>query len=461
MRFSDKVYKYTGENPFGDNQARTYSDRKVYQEFYPISLFWSLFNDQHEILLGSRGSGKTFLLKMMRYSMLKNMNNNKATQLVNNKSYIALYVPLRLEFVIQLRNTALSDYNQTIRFQEGFNCLLCESLIGEIESLLNEFEDLSTRIKKQISIVSKLEELWFGEHTGICDLNELFHRVNLYYTKIKWDQAPIDDQQSIFRKQIGSPLVVARYLLTKELELNNDPTWIICIDEAEFLTETMQKCINSFFRSDSNRIALKIATLPYFHKTLETLADGIVVSDGNDFNYRMVDLSVESQDFIELTNSLCKHRLKERFLSDETCDSVEEFVGVIGKDEYIDYYRYEFGEEKATQEAIMTKIIEQFDDKRKENSKNYPNPRKTIYDKFAPIVYLREMRDWDENHGNHKVGWYAGAKMIRKVSQGNPRHFIQIMSYLFEKAKDRKLTPKVQHEVVFKYAESLCNVSAG
>lgn len=459
MRFSDKVYKYTGENPFGDNQSRTYSDRKVYQEFYPISLFWSLFNDQNEILLGSRGSGKTFLLRMMRYSMLKNIDNEKARQLIQSKTYIALYVPLRLEFVIQLRHADLSEKSQTTRFQEGFNCLLCESLIGEIEALLEETTDISLKIKKQISIITKLEELWFGEKTGICEFNELLHKVNLYYTQIEWEESPKDGQSYIFRKQLGAPLMVAQRLLAEELNLDNDPTWIICIDEAEFLTETMQKCINSFFRSYSNRIALKIATLPYYHVTLETLADGIYVSDGNDFNYRMVDLSVDSQDFIELTNSLCKHRLYERFLRDDYCNSVEDFVGVIGDDDLIDYYRLEVGDENATLQAIMDRIIESFPDRRKKNAKYYPNPRKTIYDKFAPIIYLREMKDLSENHGNRKVGWYAGAKMIRKVSQGNPRQFIQIMNYLFEKAREKKLTPKVQHEVIFEYAESLCKAT--
>ena len=39
------------------------------------------------------------------------------------------------------------------------------------------------------------------------------------------------------------------------------------------------------------------------------------------------------------------------------------------------------------------------------------------------------------NTGNHKPGWYAGAKNVRKLAQGNPRIYIQIMSDLFEKAK--------------------------
>ena len=57
---ANKVKNYPGENPFGDYQGRNFPDKKVCSQFYPISTFWSLFNPQHEIILGSRGSGKTF-----------------------------------------------------------------------------------------------------------------------------------------------------------------------------------------------------------------------------------------------------------------------------------------------------------------------------------------------------------------------------------------------------------------
>lgn len=72
-RIADLVKGYTGPNPFSDSQGRNFSDEKVSSEFFPISKFWSLFNNQHEVLLGTRGSGKTFLLKMMRHSMLKKL----------------------------------------------------------------------------------------------------------------------------------------------------------------------------------------------------------------------------------------------------------------------------------------------------------------------------------------------------------------------------------------------------
>ena len=59
-RVADEVKGYTQQNPFSDSQARNFSDAKLISEFCPVSNYWSLFNDQHEVLLGTRGSGKTF-----------------------------------------------------------------------------------------------------------------------------------------------------------------------------------------------------------------------------------------------------------------------------------------------------------------------------------------------------------------------------------------------------------------
>lgn len=147
IRLSDNIKNYTGSNPFSDNQARNFSDIKVISEFYPISKFWTLFNDQHEILLGTRGSGKTFLLKMMRYSMLKKIEDPKAQKLVADKEFIAIYVPMHLEFVAPFNDPNLSEDEQITFFQFGFNCKLAEALITELNSILDDIQEPVERAK--------------------------------------------------------------------------------------------------------------------------------------------------------------------------------------------------------------------------------------------------------------------------------------------------------------------------
>ena len=57
-RYADKRFRTTYKNPLSDIQARTFSDIKISSEFVPTSLLWTLFNDQHEVVIGTRGNAK-------------------------------------------------------------------------------------------------------------------------------------------------------------------------------------------------------------------------------------------------------------------------------------------------------------------------------------------------------------------------------------------------------------------
>ncbi len=458
MAFSDQIKGYTGPNPFSDSQARNFSDDKITKEFLPISLFWSLFNDQHEILLGSRGCGKTFLLKMMRYSMLKRVDDPHARELIEKKEFVALYIPMHLEFVAPL-NRINTQRNQMILFQTLFNCLLANSIMTELNAMLKEIDDAIAEAKKRIAIARKLDEIWFNlEQSEVCDFEEIKEKIDKVYYSIDWNQFDESTIPVVFRRQVCATLLAVKSSIEYILGFEVEPTWIICIDEAEFLNETCQKCINNVFRSDSNRIAIKMATLPFYHKTLETLEDGINVSDGNDFSYKIVDMNYASNDFVKLTDKLCTHRLNSRFGKENSCEGLGDFVGNVGNDDQIDYYRKIVGSEQSAYEVIEKSIIESFAEKRKKNAPNYANLRKSVYDKYAPVFFLREIYKL-ANTGNNRPGWFAGEKMIRKVSQGNPRMYIQIMCSLFDKARETKLTPRAQHDVLYKFSCDVCEAT--
>lgn len=455
-RIADLVKGSCHQNPFSDSQARNFSDTKLINEFCPISNYWSLFNDQHEVLLGTRGSGKTFLLKMMRYSMLKRIKDPQAQQLAEKKEYIALYVPMYLEFVTHLTSVDFSEEKQIQLFQFAFNCLLAQSLLVELKEILSEEEDKMKWAKTNLGLSIALNSCWFDDDASdVSDLFSLSTKLRKLFYNFDVTTGDISSIPAVFKRQIGASLLAVKELVAKHLGFGEEPTWIICIDEAEFLSEPLQRCINSVFRSDSRRIALKVATLPYYHRTLKTLDPEISVSAGNDFSYRVVDMKYDDVDFYNLTNSLVVNRLKTRFDSTLEITKLEDFLGVYGEDAQIDYYREEVGEEAATYDAILKDIISELSDDRKKSVADYPNPRKTVYDKFAPIFYARRMYKLSRK-GNTKPGWYAGSQMIRKIAQGNPRAFIQIMNNLFEKARTSELTPKVQHGVIIDYVRAFC-----
>lgn len=461
MRKADRIKNYDGQNPFFDNQARNFSDEKVLNEFYPISSFWDLFNDQHEIILGTRGSGKTFLLKMMRYSMLKRLNFPEAKKMVHNKNFIAFYVPMHLEFVA---NIAPHDISREIRitaFQIAFNFLLSQSILHEIKSFLEDFTNPIEQATIRVQLAHEIGKMWLIEGAEpITDIVELERRINEIFYGFDPSNPNNESIPIVFRKQICTPLVSIKDILLKRLNLKANPTWLVCIDEAEFLDNALQECINNVFRSDSNRIALKVATLPFSHTTLNTFSKDVTVAAGNDFLYHVIDMDYDSADFINLTNRLCAHRIASRVDPAIKINTLEDFLGKIGNDDLIDYYRNEIGEKTTDRDTIEERIVSSFSEKRKVGASGYKNRRKTIYDKYATIFFTREMYKLSKQ-GNRKPGWYAGAKTVRKIAQGNPRAFLQIMSLLFEEAKQHSLQPKTQHQVLRSYARNFCLSTKG
>lgn len=453
---SSLFYKYDGQNPFSDNQPRNFSDEKVSSEFFPVSSFWSLFNDQHEILIGSRGSGKTFLLKMMRYSMLKRVKNEKAKKLVEEKKYIALYVPMHLEFINSAISPNMNVEEKCKSFLIAFNCLLAQSFLHEIESILSDFNGID-QARKTVELSRYINNMWFRDkELSNYSLTALADKVNMAFYQDPATSTRESDISAVFYTKICTPLLSVKEKVESILGLSNDPTWIICIDEAEFLDKDIQKIINSIFRSDSNKIAIKMATLPYMHITLETLDPKIQVSSVNDFSYKVIDLAYDSHDFVGLTNSLCSHRIKSRIDPAIEIESLEDFLGRQGNDDLIDYYKLETGNNDITYEDIFSRIVDSLSPRRRVNIGTYSNPRKTIYDKYAPILFIRETYRL-AGKGNHKSSWYAGANTVRKLAQGNPRVFIRIMQLLFERARERSsFSAKTQHEALFKFAKNNC-----
>lgn len=459
------LYNYTGLNPFKDGQSRTFPDDKVLNEFCPTSLYWSLFNDQHEILLGTRGSGKTILLKMMRYSLLSKLNHEEAKKLTKEKRYIGIYVPLNLEFLGSLLYQEVPEKIRLPFFQFAFNCFLAQSAIHEFKAIIAELPGFIEQAIASMELAKKIMPLWFPgmRDDNISCIDDISSLINEMYFANDLSKHDLSSLPRAFTGPIINPLQAICKSVIPILGLNDDVRWIICIDEAEFLDDLFQRCINTVFRSDSRGIIIKMATLPFKHTTRETLTPNVYSeANGNDFNYRVIDMKHDSIDFINVTNHLCRKRLGDT--SDRLADisSLDEFTRKLGGDDLIDYYKEEFND--VTQRDIEEAIITEMSPDRKNSSIKKVQDhksRKPVYDRFAPIFFCREMYK-QSRKGNHIPAWFAGPKMIRKTCDGNPRLFIQLMNDMFEYGrKHADITFKLQHKVVCEFAKRICETTKG
>ena len=90
-------------NLFEVDNARNLSMQEQVETFIPTQSFWRLLSAKHHVLLGTRGHGKTALVKMLSHNHLallaQSGNEPRVESAIRNQEFIGIYVPTRLEWV--------------------------------------------------------------------------------------------------------------------------------------------------------------------------------------------------------------------------------------------------------------------------------------------------------------------------------------------------------------------------
>ncbi|UNE79103.1 hypothetical protein IMY97_22375 [Pectobacterium versatile] len=148
---------------FESSNARSLNANQLTSEFIWTKSFDLLFSRQNQVILGSRGSGKTALIKMLSHDNLSKLaeNYSKAREIINSKEFIATYVPLRVEWVNSLNN--FEDKKEEY-FIWSLNLSLCAKLLDTIRSCINSYiDDEIERLFIENKICKNISELWFTD----------------------------------------------------------------------------------------------------------------------------------------------------------------------------------------------------------------------------------------------------------------------------------------------------------
>ena len=87
-----------------------------------------------------------------------------------------------------------------------------------------------------------------------------------------------------FSTDLFMPLKQGIRRISRLLSINPNCSWLLCLDEAEFLEEMDHRIINSHMRAFPDNLFIKMTTKPYCHHTLETNTRESLVH-GHDFEY--------------------------------------------------------------------------------------------------------------------------------------------------------------------------------
>lgn len=291
-------------NIFEVDNARNQYEQQLPATFVPTSIYWRLFSAKNQVLIGTRGSGKTAILKMLSLPYLVNLEEDTAHEFVRQRSFLGIYIPVTTLWLGPIKSRVWTNAEEKGRtFLWHFSIAACQALTKTIEAALSTYiPDVADRLAAYAQIVSRLTPMWFPEDAATpCgsfqDLRERLGQLPLAKNRFESSQFlnPGYHQAARFSGgiQFYSPVLDAFLhgvaAVQTVLGISDDRTsWLICMDEVETLDTDCQTIINSFMRSDFGNRYFKIATLPYAHKTLRTNLDASL-QIGHDFEYLWMD----------------------------------------------------------------------------------------------------------------------------------------------------------------------------
>jgi hypothetical protein len=421
-------------NLFEVNNARTQSIDEVVHTFLPLDSYWRLLNGKNHVVLGSRGSGKTAVLRMLAHDHLSKFNHRAAAEIIANRSFVGTFVPMRADWIGTLKNKPWdSRIEQSFRWRLNLSC--CAAFTDTVESCLNIYTSGADRAFAERDLSRMLVKSWLPDNKRpIGTLSDLRSALE----DVEWDKQvsslsflsqPDKNTQngSTFDLELFSPIRRGIQVLKRVIKFPHDTVWALALDELEFLEPAHHKLINTYLRAKSD-LAFKLSTMPYFHHTLLTNTDQPIVSS-NDFDYVYLDNDpamrrTDRAGWVSWANSVLERRIAFVEHNPAPDFSLKKVFGEISP--LIDDKPSDWD-----QNSVMMNLLRKFGSQPTViRAQRLPPNRfqNEISRKMHAMLLLREQDSRQKGHSIHNL--YSGPKFFALCSDANPRQLIRLFNEL-------------------------------
>ncbi len=442
-------------NLFDLDNARYLNKKELIGTFIPTDAFSRILSPKNQIIIGSRGSGKTALLKMISHDHLSHFENKIAQDAINSKLYVGVHISTKTKFIGGLKNKDWQDDGQKeYHFRWMLNIASCMALLDTIKSCLDVYYlDKQERIAKEIDVISTINQMWFPNEEQFYTIHDFGQKLEdtlflksrqLLEDKIYGSLSKTIPVGITFDMELFDPIIQAINIVGRKLDFNEKTSWFICIDEIEILEEFHHRILNSYMRANSGNIFFKFTTLPYCHYTLDTNTN-VPLELRHDVQYVYIDqdASFKYKATEGEYNALKLFRARAKISKPEF--ATFNFQTLFGESQLLDRFSFEF--EKHVNLGNFQEVI---------NS----NWMLTLFDRYAGeptrtrgLSYLknndltkfgneigRKMKGLlilkdayaKTKHGNHGETIYSGAKIVINVGDANPRKLLGIFNEMIK-----------------------------
>lgn len=474
--------------------ARNLTMQQLAGTFIPTDHFRRLLSRKHHILLGARGQGKTALFRMLSFSGLSRLSQTDVAikEIVDSKRFIGIYLPTKLEWVQSLSlQSGAQGLSPEDAFRWKLNLSSCLAFLRTAKACFDYYiADRQDALVKERELCKKLVSAWkLGKDCGSLDgVRQMLKSIGYEWqvdvaSKMMEHGEGCDvrckDCEKAFRVfSAGSfvPLRRGMELAGEILRFPEETAWLLCIDEAEYMTETHQRLVNSYMRAAPGNLFLKIATMPFSHYSLETIHEGVPLVPAHDFEYlHMNDGLVGSEKDVvcgreeddtlsddELTfGDLLLQKVVRQYYSSRVVTDCT-LYSMFGKSKLLDGAEDADWSVASKNMSLLRryanqKLIERAEKLCAEGSRTkFMNE---VGRKVRGAMLLRAEKD--RCKGNRRPDVFSGARMIVKCADGNPRLLIRILNNIFAEDKSgeglRSVPPRKQDRVLFSLAKNSLN----
>ncbi|MGA7745345.1 MAG: hypothetical protein WBP56_04455 [Polyangia bacterium] len=254
--------------------ARNHTPQQVAETFVPNEDYRTLWRNEHTVVLGPRGSGKTTLFKMLTVQALYAWDDPYATALRQQRPFTAVYLPADMHWHHQLRHA-----ERTPGLSQGVGEALSRAAVTNaiLLALARTFQERLTYEAPTVNanivsgLCTTLVRLWSLPNVIPCldgivlALRARTAEIRQFANRIFLHGCTDAERRSIpdyYNLDYLSSLFVACAEFDQAFRLPQSPKWALCLDELELAPSWLQDLALSQMRSTEENALIKISTSP-------------------------------------------------------------------------------------------------------------------------------------------------------------------------------------------------------
>ena len=326
-------------NPFDITKAVDFTDKEIVDYWVDISNkggFKDLLKPTSimpMILLGSKGSGKTHIMRYFSYELQKTKHQGDLKKGLEDDKFIGVYLRCSGFNSDRFSNKGQSEEIWDTVYAYYWELWLAQITLNIIldlqkkniitipneQKLVTQILGLLNKMPKDIDVPLNLQDLinLFSSLQRDVDYeveNCIFNDDNKLHIEILVSPAKFT---------YGIPVIIR-----KQVPFFNDKIFLYLIDELENISENQQKLIQTLIREKNTACTFRIGARLYGVRTYKTLGSGEENREGSEFEQVVLDefLRSSNRNYTDFIREICEQRLKLNGVDFSEEQKIDDFI---------------------------------------------------------------------------------------------------------------------------------------